>query len=258
MFAWDAGAFFETGSPGGWVQVRENQIEGTRLGFRQDLGAGSLHTVAVGADLHPGRRTEWAILLESHSLSGRAVLPHSVNFNGATLAANSTLLTQTTFPSFLQVTVTARRRLASLPNGGSVRGDLGLTFVALVFRLSGTIAPASHGSETKEDFVTQELPVPVVGVSLEEPVAGPLRLRAGLDGGYLPTINSLRREGGEVTLQQTHLAASLAIAYRIRGRWDARLAYRITHFAQRETSAEDGNEIRLDSRGISLGLVGGF
>ncbi|HEX8717600.1 MAG TPA: hypothetical protein VF722_11565, partial [Gemmatimonadaceae bacterium] len=212
----------------------------------------------VGAELHPGRRTEWTILLESHSLSGRAVLPHDVNFNGATLAANSTLLTRTTFPSFLQATVMARRRFASLANGGTVRGDLGLTFVALVFRLSGTLAPASHGSETRKDFVTQELPVPVVGVSVEEPVVGPLSLHAALDGGYLPTINSLRREGGEVRLQQSHVAASLTIACRIQARWDARLAYRVTHFAQRETSAEDGNELRLDSRGISLGLVGGF
>ena len=256
--SWEAGAFFEAASPGGWVQVRENRIEGTRLGFRQDLGARSLHTMAVGAELHPGRRTEWTILLESHSLSGRAVLPHEVNFNGATLAANSTLVTRTTFPSFLQATVMARRRFASLANGGTVRGDLGLTFVALVFRLSGTLAPASHGSETKEDFVTQELPVPVIGVSVEEPVVGPLTLRAVLDGGYLPTINSLRREGGEVTLQQSHVAASLRLAYRIHAHWDVRLAYRFTHFAQRETSAEDGNQIRVDSRGIALGFAGAF
>lgn len=133
-----------------------------------------------------------------------------------------------------------------------------MTFVALVFRLSATLSPASHGSETREDFVTQELPVPEAGVSLEESVVGPLTLRAALDGVYLPTINSLRREGGEVRLQQSHVAVSLTIACRIQARWDARLAYRVTHFAQREMSAEDGNEIRLDSRGISRGLVGGF
>ena len=258
VFAWDAGAFFERGSPEGWVQVRENQIEGTRLGFRRDLGARSWQTVAVRAELHPGRRTEWTILLESHSLSGTAALPHEVNFNGATLAANSTIFTRTTFPSFLQATVTVRRRFASLANGGTLRGDLGLTFVALTFRLSGTLAPASHGSETQEDFVTQELPVPEVGVSLEEPVAGPFTVCAALNGGYLPSINSLRREGGEVTLRQTHLAAALVIAYRIQTHWDARLAYRFTHFTQQETSAEDGNDIRIDSRGISLGLVGKF
>jgi len=62
----------------------------------------------------------------------------------------------------------------------------------------------------------------------------------------------------EVTLRQTHLAAALVIAYRIQTHWDARLAYRFTHFTQQETSAEDGNDIRIDSRGISLGLVGKF
>jgi hypothetical protein len=251
---WAVEATFATGSPGGWIQVRENQVRGTRLNFRQDLGVGSLQTVALDAELHPGRRTEWNILIESYSLRGRAVLSRDVNFNGATLAANSRLLTRTDFPSFLQGTVTVRRRLASLANGGMLRWDAGLTFVALEFRLSGTLAAASIGSETKEDFVSQELPIPVAGASLEQPVAGPLTLRAAIDGGYLPSISSLRREGGEVMLQQSHFAASLAMLYRVHMRWNVRLGYEFTGFAQHERSREDGNDIHVDSSALLLGL----
>ena len=39
---WDVTIYAETGSPGGWVQVRENEIEGTRLHIDHDLDANEM------------------------------------------------------------------------------------------------------------------------------------------------------------------------------------------------------------------------
>jgi hypothetical protein len=65
------------------------------------------------------------------------------------------------------------------------------------------LAPGSTGDEMKEDFVTQELPIPLLGVALDYPFTDRLHLISSLNGAYLPRVNSLRKEGGEVTLTQT-------------------------------------------------------
>lgn len=61
--------------------------------------------------------------------------------------------------------------------------------------------------------MTQELPVPTIGAQVDEPVNDRLTFDASLDDPWLPRVNSLRTGGGEVTLAQTDVEATLGLDY---------------------------------------------
>lgn len=242
-------------APTGWVQVREREIEGTRLWFQPDLSVRHTHAYEIGGAYHLSDRTTFRLTVASNALDGRVTLPNDVTFNGATLAGGSTLVTRTHFPNFLRMTLTGERRLASIGGRGTLSGSAGLTFVFLTFELQGTLAPTSAGRETKEDFVTQELPVPLVGLRLEYPLARRVSVVAAVDGGLLPWVNSLRSEGGTVQLKQSHLDLALELAYALTRSLQLDVGYSGTHFAQFERSHEDGNDIRLGEDAVRAGVV---
>lgn len=255
---WQVALAIGYGDPSGYVQVRENQIEGTRLDFGSDLDVNHLSNEAlhVAYRIDPDQSVQ--MVLQNYALSGSTVLPRNVNFNGATLAAGTRLRTVTRFPDFLRATVFYQRALSQFANGGSLSGCAGFTFDGLTFKLDGTLTPDSVGHEMKEDFVTQELPVPMAGVQLDEPLNDRLAFVASLDGAWLPRVNSLRTEGGEVTLAQTNTDATLGLDYALTRRLDLTGNYRFSYFKQDERSHEDGNRILLKSNSVELGLSYAF
>lgn len=251
---WRLTAGLDVGRPSGWVQVRENRIAGTRLRFGPDLRVRHLRTVSLGIDRRLGGRTWLEVTVAGTSLDGAATLTRDVTFNGATLAHGTTLRTAVGMSRFAGVTAAVDRRLFTVGRGAvSVRG--GVTFQALTFVLRGTLAPGSALHETSEDFLTQELPVPLVGVSARVPLARRLWLVADLDGSYLPRVNSLRREGGEVTLQQNGTGLTAGLRYDLGLTASVGVGYRATSFAQHETSTEDGNDIVLRASAITARLT---
>lgn len=244
----------EAGAPGGWVAVRENAIAGTRLYFGPGLGVRHVYTPTLGIARRLGARTRLEVSIAGTALEGRATPAHNVTFNGATLQGGAPLRTDVGVSRFLTGTVAVDRRLLALgPAWLWIRG--GITFTGLTFVLHGTAAPGSAHHETQEDFVTQELPVPLGAVTLHVPVARRATVFADLEGSGIPRVNSLRREGGEVTLRQgaagLTAGADLAVARAVR----IALAYRTAIFAQNEQSVEDGNHIVLRERTIVLRLT---
>jgi hypothetical protein len=204
---------------------------------------------------HLSGRSALRLNVASTALDGQVTLPNDVLFNGATLAGGSTITTATNFPHFVRVTIQGERRIASIGQHGALSGTAGLTFVLLTFELHGTLAPGTAGRETREDFVTQELPVPLIGLRLEYPLARRLDVISSIDGGFLPWVNSLRSEGGTVSLKQSHLDLALGLSYAL-ARWlRLEMEYAGTRFAQFERSHEDGNEIRLGEDGVRVGVI---
>jgi hypothetical protein len=255
---WRIGIGAAFGAPAGWVQVRERAIEGTRLHFRRDLGVRSDHSFQLHVEYRRRPGDGFGVTVSSWTLRGAAILPADVLFNGTTLAGRSTLITRTDFPHFIRVDMEGWRRISKLGRRGSLAGSLGLTAVFLTYTMSGTESPKSIGHETKEDFVTQELPVPIAGLRLHYPLGGRLTLSAAISGGLLPWVNSLRREGGMVRITQGHadsdLCAELAVNRELHLLADARFS----EFTQREKSREDGNDIHLRSTLLVLGIARDF
>ena len=70
--------------------------------------------------------------------------------------------------------------------------------------------------------------------------------------------NSLRYEGGDVKLSQTHADAWAGLRYRLTRAVDVEAGYRFSYFVQHEVSREDGNSIHLWNDGLSALLTHRF
>ncbi|MHB1862842.1 MAG: hypothetical protein ACYCVL_07700 [Gemmatimonadaceae bacterium] len=248
---------YELGRPTGWVQVRENAIAGTRLSLARDLGVHVASTVNVQLTVPAGAGAV-GVSVAGTTLRGSTVLGQPVFFNGTTLQGGTVLNTRTEAGDFVRVVVDYRRRLARVGAGGELVGRAGLDATLLEFRLQGTLDPTTVGHETKEDFVTQELPAPFIGAELHLPLGGRVELRVGADGGGLPWVSSLRYEGGLVRLEQRRLDGNAGLDLALASRLRVGAALHYTSFAQHERSGEDGNQFSMSSTGVALHLAWRF
>lgn len=254
---WKLELFGESGSPSGVVRVRENQIVGTRFDLRRDLGIRRATTVGVRAVRPVGKKGAIHLWFAGSTLTGSATLGRTSYFNGTTLEPDR-VSSGTRFLDDWRLEATYWRRVTRFANGGSFWLSGGLTFVSLNFKLNARIAAGSARHETKEDFNTQELPIPIIGIHLDDPVAKRLDALADVEVGHLPWVSSFRYEGGLVKLTQTHEDARLGLRYRFSAAWSARLYWFHYAYQQHERSHEDGNYIRLNQQGIGFGIGHGF
>jgi mono/diheme cytochrome c family protein len=240
------------GIPRGYVQVRENQLQGTHLSLHGDLGIDTVESVTLGAAYHLSPNDTLRLNFDSIFLYGSSRLSEDVLFNGALLQGGTTAESR---PEFFRLTGLYERRLFDLAGGGHLAGDIGLTYVFLTYKINGTLSPQSTGGETKEDFLTQELPVPMLGFSLEQPLSERTSFVCSLLGGYLPMVDSLRQEGGDVKLSQTNVDVLLGVRYQLTPALDLRGGYAFHYFTQYEKSNEDGNYFQLWDNDLTLALV---
>jgi hypothetical protein len=243
--------------PSGWVQVRENGSAGTRLYLTSGLDVNSLWAADLRAEYRPDERTRLSLTLTGISMSGSVTLAQNVDFNGATLASGTTLAAATTFPHWMAITLAGTRRVAKFADG-ELGVTAGLSFVALTFVLHGTLTPNSATRETQEDFVTQELPVPMLGAEYRTALGGRWRFEGRVLGGWLPWVNSLRQEGGTVNVTQTELQLAAEFRYALSRRVELTTDVRYTAFAQDEQSTEDGNQIVMRAAMIGAGAAWKF
>ena len=78
--------------------------------------------------------------------------------------------------------------------------------------------------------------------------------RSARGGGYLPRIDSLRAEGGDVKLNQAHADVGLGLAYDLSPGIRAEAGYQYTYFFQLEKSREDDNVILLSDNAFRASL----
>lgn len=255
--AWRWSVSLESARPSGWIQVRENDLEGTRLYFRDDLGVDRRNGVRFAATKTLSARSRWQWSLATYTLDGTTVLPAPIAFNGATIAPGA-LRTATDYTHFLKFDASYWRRLTTFRKGGGLWGSVGGTVTLLNFTLHGAVAPGSVGSETREDFYVQELPVPVVGLHLTYPLGRAFSLISSAELGRLPRVYSQRHEGGKVKLKQTNDALSVGVAFRPSAAREWSFAVFDRNYAQDEQSLEDGNVIHLRDRGLRVALAHPF
>lgn len=247
------------GVPGGMIQVRENNVPGTILPLGPALGLGYVQHLHIHAVDQIGRDRTLVVSADFSRLYGETTRPSPVYFNGVQLAANNPLTTDASWLSNWQVTALYRQHLL----GGTTRlqldGEIGLTYVGLTYSLQGHPAGVPNpselsGSRTSEDFITQELPVPQIGVHFRYPLPGSWDLDAEVLGGHLPRLYSLRNEGGKVYVTQTNQLAQLGAVYHWENDLQLGFGWYSRYFMQNEQSAEDGNYIQLSEHGLYLNL----
>jgi hypothetical protein len=255
---WHVSAGVEQGTPGGWVRVREFDVRGTRLYLRDDLNVHRMQTLRLGAWKSLSADSQLHFGFASHRFTGHAVFASPVYFNGTTVPAGGHLDTATGWQDYMDLDASWWRRLYASGHGGTLWGSIGARYTLLNFRMHGTIATDSPGHELKEDFYVQELPIPTLGLHLRMPLATHWSLLGDFTAGRLPWVNSLRTEGGQVKLAQTHVEFRIGASDAFAPRWSLDLYAFHSALVQSERSREDGNFVRLHSSGIGLRVVHGM
>ena len=85
--------------------------------------------------------------------------------------------------------------------------------------------------------------MPELGLAYRTPIGARWQVDLSLTGGWLPWVNSLRKEGGTVTITQTAGAVRGGSRYAVTPTFGITGALRLSWFAQDEQSTEDGNVI---------------
>ncbi|RUL74561.1 hypothetical protein [Dyella choica] len=252
-YPWTLAIYGEGSVPAGWVQVRENSVQGSKLDLDRNLHVHTMQTIRLLAWRPLSDVGEMHFGVSTSQLNGHAMTAVPVYYNGTTIAPGR-LNTITGFQNFIAFDASYWHRLFDVGHGGRLWWSVGATYVMLNFKLNGTIAAHSAGHELREDFYVQELPVPVAGLHLRYPLTDELTFTADVSAGRLPWVNSLRTEGGEIRLAQSNDEALLGFEYRFAEHWQAMLYGFHRYFGQNERSREDGNVIRLRSNGVGFGL----
>ena len=254
----------DRGVPGGFITVRENAVDGTSLPLRPGLGIDYVQRLHLGAIDKLARGRALVLQLDLVRLHGETVFPTPVYFNGVGLAAGRPVITDTNPVNNWQITALYRQRLFP-DTTGRVRldGELGFTYVGLTYNLQGYPVGAANpsqlsGATTREDFITQELPVPLAGARLRWPFAHDWDIDAEYLGGHLPRLYSLRNEGGKVYVTQSNVESRLGLLHELDNRLRLGFGWYDRYYMQHEQSAQDGNYIRMNEHGLYLNLSYGF
>lgn len=240
---------FPTGSGGGQGQP------GTLFRLH-DLGIDVSGTLGGSVGFHFTARDAVRASYLYYFLRGSSTQDRSVVFNGQEFTAGSLDANA----DFYRVSLAYERTLFSRLSGEQLIGSVGLTYVNFNPTLTGGSPPATassssgeaHGPSNSEDFYRQELPVPILGLRWDHPVGQHWLFRASVSGGGLPRVDSLRKEGGTVYLQQSHADAGIGLAYIFGPHAQLEAGYHFTYFFQHEKSHEDNNLFELIDNGAQV------
>jgi len=243
-FPWEVTLDGQAGVPAGYIKVTETGAPGTRLRL-SDLGIDVSEAAELSVGYHFTPRDALRGSYLYYFLDGNTTLDRPILFNGQTFGPGHLH----TNADFYQLTLQYERTVVALGSGGSLAASLGLTYVNFNPTLTG------NGKSNSEDFYRQELPVPLVGIRADYPLGGRLGVTASLAGGGLPRVDSLRKEGGTVWLQQQHADAGLSLTYAVTAALRLDAGYHFTYLFQEEKSHEDQNTFRLFDNAFRLGLT---
>ena len=176
-------------------------------------------------------------------LRGDSTHEQSIVYNGEEFKPGSLH----TDADFFRLSLAYERALLKSPTDRLV-GSLGLSYVYFNPTLTG------HGHSNSEDFYLQELPVPIAGLRWDHRLSEHWQLMTAISGGGLPRVDSLRKEGGTVYLQQSHADADVGLVYRWTQRLELEFGYHFTYFFQHEKSGEDINDFELIDNGVQARL----
>jgi hypothetical protein len=257
--SWNWEVDLARGVPGGFIQVRENSVDGTRLPFGPALGFDSFPRLRLEAVDNKEPGGVLVLRLDFARISGETVFSKPVYFNGVELAAGQPVTSIANWDNYWQFTMLYRHRLLGGRRGASLAGEIGFTYVGLTYSLQGHPVGAANsaelsGSTTVEDFITQELPVPQVGLEFNYPLTGSWTVQASVLGGHLPRVYSLRNEGGKVYVTQTNQVFRWGLDYHWNSNLRTGIGWYDRYYMQYEQSAEDGNYIRMPEHGLYMDL----
>src|SRR5258708_1497848 len=192
---WDLGITDLIGvvTPASFVDVRENDTAGTYLRLRT-LGVTTVQVPTLDVAYWITDRSAVSATLRYFYAHGTATLNDTAAVNGAIIAPDQSL---TTDPVWVSAALFYGYRLTSAPTVLDVRLFAGLEDTFIDFRINGgqaNVIPSSPGSETKEDFYRQALPLPTLKLETLYRLNVQWTLDGTLQGTWVNHWNSQRQE----------------------------------------------------------------
>jgi hypothetical protein len=247
---WEAGPWEVTlegriGFPVGHLQVVDRPTLGTRFRL-SDLGIHVSEALEGSGAFYFTPRDAVRGTFLYYFLRGSSTQDRTVGYNGTLfgpgpLDANA---------DFYRLSLDYERVLLSRPSGERLIGSAGLTYDVVYPRLTGS------GQSNAEPFGSigfrTQIPVPILGLRWDQPLAPNVLLRTSLSGGGLPRVNSLRKEesGHTLYLEQAHADLGAGLVYLFGRGAQIEGGYHFTYFRMRETSVEDLNLFELIDNGV--------
>jgi hypothetical protein len=239
---WEVTVDGRVGFPVGQLKVGEfsttapktGGTPGTQLRL-SDLGIHVSEAVDATIAFHLTPRDVLRASYLYYFLRGSSTIRQSVVFNGQEFTSGHVH----TNADFYRLSLAYERALIHSPSQERLVASIGLSYVNFNPSLTGTSSEGgieAHGRSNSEDFYRQELPVPIAGLRWGHPLGRQLLLRVSVAGGGLPRVNSGRKEGGPVYLQQSHADLGLGLAYVLSPHAEIGAGYQFTYFSQHEKS----------------------
>ena len=262
--AWEVTLDGRVGFPIGRLRVGESPTGANKISGARPSPGTSLRLHDLGIDVSEALEGSVAFHVTPtdaarasflyYFLDGRTTLQHSIFYNGPEFTPGAL----STNADFYRLSLDYERTLLSRPSRARLIVSAGLTYVNFNPTLtgnnrSGAVAAEGSGRSNSEDFYRQELPVPILGLRWDHPLGPRLLLRTSVGGGLLPRIDSLRKEGGTIYLQQSHADAGAGLVYLLSPHAEINAGYHFTYFFQHEQSHEDNNRFELVDNGLQFG-----
>lgn len=231
---------------GGYVKVRENRYDGDKLSLGSDLGMKNWNSFSMEIGHYFWNRSGIKASFEDFIFSGSSVINRDVWFNATHLKGSDGLSIYHTQQFRAQLLY--ERPFHFFPNVRT-KWMVGLLYDGLIFRIRGTILQNSKRNEPYEDFISQALPYPQLGLGIEKDLSLKSSLKAEINGTWIPLFKSFFIEGGHMFLHYYALNMNISYRYYIKSfylqpgiHWRLLKTY--------ENSGEDTNDFFVSSGGI--------
>jgi hypothetical protein len=254
--------------PNSLVRVREFQTEGTGLNLPNDLGIHEIDLPEIDATYWFDEWNAAWFQFRDFEGGGTKFRAQPVLYNGTPIAGNQVLNSRG--DEWFSFALYYQRRLPRLLDylnvpaleGIDLRGSIGLEYTYLDFEIvKPKLSPTAKGTETKEDFYHQEVPMPTIALELRRQLNEQFALDGFFKGNWINRWNSLRNEGGTVWASQSGVEMHLRLLYsnpQFLGPIRPMLGIAWYYYSQLEDSREDGNFIRLSAVGPEVGIQASF
>lgn len=233
---------------GGYVRVRELKSDGDKLSLGNDLGMKDWNSASLEIARffknHSGVRASFEYFI----FNGSSIINRDIWFNATHLKGSDGLSIYQTQQFRGQLCY--ERTIHLVPNLRTIY-IVGLLYDGLIFRIRGTTLPDTQRNEPYEDFISQALPYPQLGLRIEKELTAKSSLAAEIKGTWIPLFKSFFIEGGHMFLHYYAMNINISYRYHIKTFYfQPGIHYRL--LKTYENSGEDTNDFFVTSGGVDL------
>lgn len=251
--------FFEVGfwKPlifGGFTKVREWQYEGPQYNLNEDLGLNNLEAFEFTFHFSLNKNHKINILLGRYFFKGSQLLTENGYYNGTELSENTVASVDAS--RYIRIMVLDYFTV-SRSKEEKVQLIFGVTLDAIRFLVDAPYTETTPRKETFEQFDSQLVPVPMIGIKWNKLLSDETVLHAEGRAGAWPGLNTWYDEAGTVKIWQYNFETNIGVT-KYFGSVVSELNFNFRMISLKGESNEDTNEIFIHGFGPELKISYNF